>query len=155
MPRQLTCILRRIVRAALSIAVLLALLTADMHAGDRTADNSPVQCIYVPADEPGDWPRDKSQHYLPMSADDFEKSLDQIRNGNRANPLAIPQLASADYTAALSGDCLVRGEAKLRFDWEVPSHTWHSWATANCLCPNRDGLKENRPQLSATTRKDV
>jgi len=75
------------------------------------------QRLLVPADHPEDWPHDASQHYLPMSADEFEQRIAQLRPG-----VAIPapptetQLIRAIYTAELADDKMLVGKLEWTFE---------------------------------------
>jgi hypothetical protein len=116
MLRRPNCIVSHIAWAALLSVVAPSVLSAEERTGDHAVDDWRIQRIYVPADKPEEWPREKTQRYLSMPAEDFERHLEAVRNGNRANDSATPQLAAADYTAVLSGDCLVQGEARLQLE---------------------------------------
>ncbi len=55
---------------------------ADNNAGAGAPSSGPnwhIQRLLVPAERPEDWPRDKTQRYLPMPADEFEARVAELR----------------------------------------------------------------------------
>jgi len=87
-------------------------------AGEGPASSPPVEVlrfrrVFTPSDRLKDWPRDNTR-YVPMDKGEFE-SLVQ-RAGAGAGPWTgsePPATTAARYTARLSGDSLVDGEAVL------------------------------------------
>ncbi len=95
---------------------------ADNNAGAGAPSSGPswhIQRLLVPAEQPEDWPRDKTQRYLPMPADEFEARVAELRKpSSQSAEVAAARLVSAEYSATLAGTNLVDGEAL----WQFESH---------------------------------
>ncbi|HTQ40496.1 MAG TPA: hypothetical protein VMJ32_15835, partial [Pirellulales bacterium] len=111
----------------LFVALLLGRIASTKSAEPDTA--TPIshpdapwqfQRLLVPADRPEDWPRDKSQRYLPISADEFESRLAQLRNAARPPQPQPSPLIRATYSAALLGENSLAGELTWEFDHPSP-----------------------------------
>jgi hypothetical protein len=72
--------------------------------------------VYVPEERIGDWSSDQ-QRYLPMKADEFDRLLrhSEALAGHQSPPSPV-QLKAAHYTATLSDDALVAGQATLTIE---------------------------------------
>jgi hypothetical protein len=107
--------------SAVALAVVVVALPA--RAADEQIPQAPLketlrfQRVLVPADKPDEWPRDKSQGYLPMPADEFERRVHQLAEQAAGAPKVPPaRLVKAEYSAELIDDDLAAGTATWHFE---------------------------------------
>ncbi|MCC7086048.1 MAG: hypothetical protein IT427_13680 [Pirellulales bacterium] len=107
---------------AIWIAQLAIVAGATGEPSDRSDPATSVvaprqfQRIFVPADQPNQWPKDESQHYLPMSIDEFERRVRQLGESyTRSATIPAASLLDAQYAAKLTDDCLT-GTATWHFE---------------------------------------
>ena len=88
---------------------------ASQISSGSAADTWRYQRLLVPADHPEDWPRNPSEHFLPMPAEEFEQRLGQLHPSNLNRTSGPAELVQANYFAELDGDRALRGKLVWKF----------------------------------------
>ena len=86
----------------------------DSSSGTAT-DTRRYQRLLVPADHPEDWPRDLSEHYLPIPAEEFEARIARLRQASLNRTPGPVELVQASYSAELDAGRTLRGTLDWKF----------------------------------------